>query len=73
MIVINGLLISFGTKHMVSGLKWVNGGAAIGLVFLVYGTQKKIWQHDMEGKRPKIKVKTEIVRDQPFVAVKECS
>jgi phosphatidylglycerophosphate synthase len=72
LIIINGLLISFGTKHMIGGLKWVNGGAAIGLVLLVYRTQKKIWQHDMQGKQPKIKVRTELVRDQPFVAVKEC-
>ncbi len=72
-IIINGLLISFGTKHMIGGLKWVNGGAAIGLVLLVYRTQKKIWQHDMEGKQQKIKVRTEVARDHPFVAVKECS
>jgi hypothetical protein len=58
---------------MIGGLKWVNGGAAIGLVFLIYRTQKKIWRHDMEGKEPKIKVKTDVVRDQPFVAIKECS
>jgi phosphatidylglycerophosphate synthase len=71
LIIINGLLISFGTKHMISGLKWVNAAAAIGLVFLIYGTQKKIWQRDMEGKQPEIRVKAEVVRDQPFVAVKE--
>ena len=73
LIIINGLLISFGTKHMIGGLKWVNGGAAIGLVFLIYRTQRKIWQHDMEGKQRPIKVKTEMVREQPFVAVKEYS
>ncbi len=73
LIIINGLLISFGTKHMIGGLKWVNGGAAIGLVFLIYRTQKEIWQHDMEGKQRPIKVKTEMVREQPFVAVKEYS
>ena len=70
LIIINGLLISFGTKHMISGLKWVNAGAAVGLVFLIYGTQKKIWQHDMEGKQPN-RVKPEVVRERAFVAVKE--
>src|SRR5258705_10524415 len=42
LIVINGLLVSFGTKHMISGLKWVNAGAAVGLCFLIYSTQMKI-------------------------------
>jgi archaetidylinositol phosphate synthase len=53
LIIINGLLISIGTKYMISGLKWVNAGAAVGLCFLIYGTQKKIWQVDMEGRRSK--------------------
>ena len=47
LIIINGLLASFGTRYMISGLKWVNAGAAVGLCFLVYGTQKKIWKLDM--------------------------
>ena len=47
LIIINGLLVSFGTKQMISGLKWVNAGAAVGLCFLVYGTQKRIWKLDM--------------------------
>src|ERR1700730_529866 len=47
LIIINGLLVSFGTKQMISGLKWVNAGAAVGLWFLVYGTQKRIWKLDM--------------------------
>ena len=51
LIVINGLLASFGTRHMISGLKWVNAGAAIGLVVLVYTTQKKIWRLDMGGRQ----------------------
>jgi phosphatidylglycerophosphate synthase len=72
LIIINGLLISFGTKYMINGLKWVNGGAAVVLVFLIYGTQKKIWQLDMREKYPELKVKTGVVREQPFVAVKEC-
>lgn len=79
LIVINALLITFGTKHMVSGLKWVNAGAAVGLCFLIYGTQKKIWQMDMEGRAmrqeeaPKPFVKAESLLEKPYVTAKECT
>jgi phosphatidylglycerophosphate synthase len=51
LILINTLLIVFGTKYMISGLKWVNGGALVGLCLLVYHAQKRIWELDMEEKR----------------------
>jgi archaetidylinositol phosphate synthase len=51
LIVINTLLILFGTRYMISGLKYVNAGAVIGLCLLVYKTQKQIWQLDMQHKR----------------------
>lgn len=73
LIMINGLLILFGTKYMISGLKWVNAGAAIGLAFLVYGTQKKIWQLDMAGKQLHSRAKVEVIREPKLVAAKECS
>jgi phosphatidylglycerophosphate synthase len=50
LIVINGLLVEFGTRKMVSGLKYVNIGAAIGLALLIYRTHKLIWEIDMEYK-----------------------
>jgi phosphatidylglycerophosphate synthase len=50
LIVINSLLILFGKKYMISGLKYVNAGALIGLVYVVYQTQKRIWQLDMQQK-----------------------
>jgi phosphatidylglycerophosphate synthase len=50
LIVINTLLILFGTKYMISGLKYVNAGAIAGLCFVVYQTQKNIWQLDMQEK-----------------------
>lgn len=50
LVVINGLLVQFGTRHMVSGLKYVNVGALIGLGVLVFQTQKKAWQIDMARK-----------------------
>jgi archaetidylinositol phosphate synthase len=49
LIVINTLLIRYGTRQMINGLKYVNAGALIGLALLVYQTQKKIWQ--MEKRR----------------------
>jgi archaetidylinositol phosphate synthase len=61
LIVINGLLINFGTKHMIGGLKWVNVGAAVGLCILIYTTQKKIWQLDMESRRQRITGKSELL------------
>lgn len=51
LIIINTLLISFGTRYMISGLKWVNAGAVVGLCLLIYRAQKQIWQIDMEQKR----------------------
>ena len=36
---------------MISGLKFVNAGAAVGLALLVYQTHKQIWQLDMEHKK----------------------
>jgi archaetidylinositol phosphate synthase len=71
LVIINGLLISFGTKHMISGLKWVNAGAVVGLIFLIYGTQKKIWQLDMKGREPAPKVAATV--EEPYVSAKECT
>lgn len=50
LLVINTLLILFGTRYMVSSLKYVNAGAVAGLCFVVYQTQKNIWQLDMQEK-----------------------
>jgi phosphatidylglycerophosphate synthase len=50
LIIINGLLVEFGTRKMVSGLKYVNIGAAIGLALMIYRTHKLIWAIDMEYK-----------------------
>ncbi len=50
LIVINGLLVQYGTRQMVNGLKYVNIGAAIGLALMIYRTHKIIWTLDMEHK-----------------------
>jgi phosphatidylglycerophosphate synthase len=73
LIIINGLLVSFGTKHMISALKWVNAGAAVGLVFLIYGTQKKIWALDMKGRAPRQAPEVETVLEGSYEPVKECT
>ena len=63
LIVINGLLINFGTKHMIGGLKWVNAGAAVGLCVLIYTTQKRIRQIDMATRRQDATSKRELKLD----------
>jgi phosphatidylglycerophosphate synthase len=79
LIIINGLLVSFGTRQMISGLKWVNAGAAVGLCFLVYRAHKTIWNLDMQAMRdtetrqPKQVAQAEPVLEKPYVAAKECT
>lgn len=51
LIVINALLVQYGTRTMINGLKYVNIGAAIGLVLVVYRTHKVIWALDMKHKQ----------------------
>jgi len=72
-IIINGLLVSFGTKHMIGGLKWVNAGAAVGLCVLVYTTQKKIWRLDMGGKESPQLIVVKPLTEKPYAAPKECT
>jgi phosphatidylglycerophosphate synthase len=50
LIVINGLLVVYGTRKMVNGLKYVNIGAAIVLAVIVYRTHKAVWEMDMKEK-----------------------
>jgi hypothetical protein len=73
LIIINGLLVRFGTKHMIGGLKWVNAGAVVGLVFLVYTTQKRIWQLDMKNRQMVRAPKSEAAMKQPYASAEECT
>jgi hypothetical protein len=50
LIVINALLVQYGTRTMVNGLKYVNIGAAIGLALMIYRTHKLLWELDMKHK-----------------------
>lgn len=51
LIIINTLLIQYGTRPMASSLKYVNIGGAIGLGLVVYRAHKLIWQLDMTNKK----------------------
>jgi phosphatidylglycerophosphate synthase len=73
LIVVNALLIKFGTKHMIGGLKWVNAGAVVGLCVLIYTTQKRIWQLDMESRQTEATVRTELKLDKPYTPAEECT
>ena len=53
-IIINALLVEFGTRKMVNGLKYVNIGAAVVLAIIVYRSHKQIWELDMKEKWPKL-------------------
>lgn len=50
LIVINTLLILYGTNKMAGSLKYVNAGALVGLTLLVYRTHKRIWRLDLAEK-----------------------
>jgi phosphatidylglycerophosphate synthase len=49
-IVINALLVAYGTRKMVNGLKYVNIGAALVLAVIIYNTHKVVWEMDMREK-----------------------
>jgi len=51
LIIINALLIQFGTRYMIGGLKYVNIGGAVGLTLLIYRTHKVVWDLDMKQKK----------------------
>src|SRR5260370_27555073 len=42
-IIINALLVQYGTRTMVNGLKYVNMGAALVIGLMIYITHKVIW------------------------------
>ena len=51
LIIINALLVQYGTRKMISGLKYVNIGGAIGLALMIYRTHKIVWALDMKPKK----------------------
>lgn len=47
---------------MISGLKYVNAGALIALIYVVYQTHKTIWKLDVEQKEPKATSSAPVVK-----------
>lgn len=50
LIVINVLIVKFGTRGLKGGLPWVAFGGVIALTVLAYTAQKKLWRVDMKEK-----------------------
>jgi len=50
LIIINALLIKFGTRGLKGSLFWIAVGGTIALSILAYLAQRKLWQVDMEAK-----------------------
>jgi archaetidylinositol phosphate synthase len=50
LVIINTLLITYGTSAMQTALPYVAGFSLVGLAAIVYRTHKKIWARDMEHK-----------------------
>ena len=52
LIVINALLVQYGTRQMVNGLKYVNIGGAIGLALMIYKTHKMFGRSTWRQRTP---------------------
>lgn len=50
LIIINALLVAYGTRPMVKSLPYVAAGGFVGLCVLVYRSHKKIWEIDMRDR-----------------------
>lgn len=51
LIIVNGLMVRFGTRGLRGSLPWVALGGVIALTALAYRAQKRLWQVDMLTKR----------------------
>src|SRR2546422_3527837 len=54
LIVINALMVKFGTRPLKGALPYVAGCGTLALGVLAYRAQKKLWQCDMQAKRATI-------------------
>jgi archaetidylinositol phosphate synthase len=50
LIVINALLVRFGTRGLTGALPYVAGCGIVALALLVYRAQKRLWKTDMQAK-----------------------
>src|SRR2546430_654849 len=62
LIIINALLVRYGTGQMITGLKYVNAGAVVGLCLMIYKIQKRIWRIDMARKEGQVANQTAAAR-----------
>ena len=51
LVVINALVIFYGTRRMAKALPFVAAGGLVMLCVLVYRTQRELWRRDMEHKQ----------------------
>jgi phosphatidylglycerophosphate synthase len=51
LIILNTLIISFGTRGLRGSLRWIAIGGLIALSALAFVAQKKLWQADMKAKQ----------------------
>jgi hypothetical protein len=50
LIIINGLLVSFGVRGLSGALPYTAGCGTVALALLAYRAQKRLWKSDMQAK-----------------------
>ena len=50
LIIINALMVRFGTRGLKGSLPWIALGGVVALAVLAYRAQKRLWQADMLAK-----------------------
>jgi phosphatidylglycerophosphate synthase len=61
LVVLNALLVFYGTRRMAKTLPFVAAGGFVVLCALVYKTQRELWQRDMEHKLRAERIPTAVV------------
>ncbi len=51
LIIVNALMVRFGTRGLKGSLPWIAGCGTVALVLLAYRAQKKLWRSDMLAKQ----------------------
>ena len=60
LVLLNALLVFYGTQRMAKTLPFVAAGGFVALCVLAYRTQRELWQRDMEHKRHAERARTVI-------------
>ena len=61
LVLLNALLVFYGTRRMAKTLPFVAAGGFVVLCVLVYKTQRELWQRDMEHKQRIERIPTAVV------------